>query len=368
MNEEDIKNKIVIPYLADLGLDIENLVFEKTFTIRLFRSKIEMKNTIKGRLDILVKRNNENIFLVETKAPDHILTDDDRDQAISYARLLDNIAPFSIVTNGHETRIYDTITKKELNKKTISESEYVKAGYHISFDPDLIYEAQTRLIELDPDNLLNFCKYQICERISPLRSNDVTKPGIYVPPVFIERWQITKFVNSFLGDVNKNPHYGDEINLVEPGFNSGWAVVQGLWKPNIDERGKLLTNTSSNLVNFGGSGKYSPPELIWNTPIAPTALKFYDTEKMGDDYKNDLFVADANTGSIYHFDLNENRSGLQLQGPLKDKIVEDFSELNDAIFAKGFGRITDLKIGADGYIYVLSSEDDGATLYKITKL
>ena len=29
------------------------------------------------------------------------------------------------------------------------------------------------------------------------------------------------------------------------------------------------------------SGKYSTPELIWNTPIAPTALKFYDTEKMG---------------------------------------------------------------------------------------
>ncbi len=29
------------------------------------------------------------------------------------------------------------------------------------------------------------------------------------------------------------------------------------------------------------SGKYSTPELIWNMPIAPTALKFYDTEKMG---------------------------------------------------------------------------------------
>ena len=44
-----------------------------------------------------------------------------------------------------------------------------------------------------------------------------------------------------------------------------------------------------------------------------------------------------NTGSIYHIDLDEDRSGLQLQGPLKDKIVEDFSELNDVIFAKEFG-------------------------------
>jgi len=39
--------------------------------------------------------------------------------------------------------------------------------------------------------------------------------------------------------------------------------------------------------------------LIWNTPIAPTAIKFYNSEKMGIDYKNDLFVVDANTGSIY---------------------------------------------------------------------
>ena len=52
-------------------------------------------------------------------------------------------------------------------------------------------------------------------------------------------------------------------------------------------------------VDFGSTGKYSDPELIWNTPIAPTAIKFYNSEKMGIDYKNDLFVVDANTGSNY---------------------------------------------------------------------
>lgn len=24
--------------------------------------------------------------------------------------------------------------------------------------------------------------------------------------------------------------FGDEINLVEPGFNSGWRKIQGFWK------------------------------------------------------------------------------------------------------------------------------------------
>lgn len=49
------------------------------------------------------------------------------------------------------------------------------------------------------------------------------------------------------------------------------------------------------------------------------------------------------------------------------KFVSNVIHPRRAIFAKGFGRITDLEIGPDGYMYVLSSEDDGAILYKISK-
>jgi glucose/arabinose dehydrogenase len=47
--------------------------------------------------------------------------------------------------------------------------------------------------------------------------------------------------------------------------------------------------------------------------------------------------------------------------------VNNIDEAKDVIFASGFGRITDLEIGPDGLLYVLSSEDDGATLYKISR-
>lgn len=168
-----------------------------------------------------------------------------------------------------------------------------------------------------------------------------------------------------LWDTENGPHYGDEINHVEPGFNSGWVSVQGIWKPNLDEKDKL-TLIPKELVDFSGKGKYSPPELTWLPPVAPTAIKFFDSDKFGNGYKNDMFVADANTGSIYHFDLNENRTSLILQGALKDKVAKSFEESKDVVFANGFGRITDMKIGPDGYLYVLSSEDDGATLYKVS--
>jgi glucose/arabinose dehydrogenase len=36
-------------------------------------------------------------------------------------------------------------------------------------------------------------------------------------------------VTGKLWDVEKGPLFGDEINLVEPGFNSGWLKIQGIW-------------------------------------------------------------------------------------------------------------------------------------------
>ena len=173
-------------------------------------------------------------------------------------------------------------------------------------------------------------------------------------------------VTGDLWDTENGPHYGDEINRVEPGFNSGWVSVQGIWKPNLDEKGKVTLNPKG-LVDFNGKGMYSPPELTWIPPVAPTALKFFYSDKLGSQYKNDVFVSDANTGSLYRFDLNEDRTELELQGLLEDKIANTLDETRDVIFANGFGRITDLEIGPDGYLYVLSSEDDGAVLYKILK-
>ncbi|HXV89462.1 MAG TPA: hypothetical protein VD710_10295 [Nitrososphaeraceae archaeon] len=57
--------------------------------------------------------------------------------------------------------------------------------------------------------------------------------------------------------------------------------------------------------------------------------------------------------------LNDNSTEVKLDGPLNDKIVDNQKESKDLIFSNEFGRITDLKIGPDGYLYVLSSERNG---------
>jgi len=166
-------------------------------------------------------------------------------------------------------------------------------------------------------------------------------------------------VSGKLWDTENGPKYGDEINLVEPGFNSGWVQVMGIWTPEgtigKETAGPVNSNPSANLVDFGGKGKYRAPEFIWNKNVAPTALKFFDSTKLGNQYQNDMFVGDYKNGNLYHFDLNQARTGLVLNGTLSNKISNTPNDSQPIIFASGFdGGITDLQVGPDGYLYVLA--------------
>jgi glucose/arabinose dehydrogenase len=67
-----------------------------------------------------------------------------------------------------------------------------------------------------------------------------------------------------------------------------------------------------------------------------------------------MFVADVHKGYIYHFELNEERNKLSLDGVLGDKLADTDDELEDIIFARDFGGITDIEVGPDGYMYIVS--------------
>jgi len=177
-------------------------------------------------------------------------------------------------------------------------------------------------------------------------------------------------VSGKLWDTENGPKYGDEINLVEPGFNSGWVQVMGIWTPEgaigKETAGPVNSNPSSNLVDFGGKGKYRAPEFIWFKPVAPTALKFFDSEKLGNQYQNNMFVGDIKNGNLYNFKLNQDRTGLVLNDTtLSNKISNTPQDSQPLIFASGFeGGITDLQVGPeDGYLYVLTF---AGSIYRIT--
>ncbi|HYX57272.1 MAG TPA: PQQ-dependent sugar dehydrogenase [Nitrososphaeraceae archaeon] len=163
-------------------------------------------------------------------------------------------------------------------------------------------------------------------------------------------------VTGKLWDTENGPDKGDEINLVEPGFNSGWATVAGMWarKGDTSSDSSNIVPNPTNLLDFGGKAKYSPPEFSWFHVVGPTGIKFLNSDKLGTQYQNDLFVGDFHNGNLYHFKLNKDRTGLALDGPLADTIANDDTELSTAIFGNEFGSITDLEVGPDGYLYVVS--------------
>ena len=177
-------------------------------------------------------------------------------------------------------------------------------------------------------------------------------------------------VTNNLWDTENGPQFGDEINLVKRGFNSGWEKVQGIWKLNQTREKEGVFKDSNNeveFVHFNGKGSYSNPEFVWDKPVAPTALIFLNSDKLGKQYKNDIFVGSAKKGTIFHFDLNDDRDSLDLSGDLADLVYSKKEDSSKIVFGENFGVITDLKVGPDGYLYVVSGSrgsDEGA-VYRI---
>lgn len=155
-------------------------------------------------------------------------------------------------------------------------------------------------------------------------------------------------VTGSLWDTENGPNRMDEINQISPGFNSGWEDVMG-----PSSRG----GTTNNLASLGPRAFYSEPEFSWADPVAPTDLHFFNSPRLGAEYRNDLFVGDVNTGSLYHFDLNAQRNALVLAGDLADGVADNLSdpldEQESIVFGSGFGVVTDLFNGPGG-LYVLS--------------
>ncbi|HEY7109376.1 MAG TPA: PQQ-dependent sugar dehydrogenase [Nitrososphaeraceae archaeon] len=166
-------------------------------------------------------------------------------------------------------------------------------------------------------------------------------------------------ISGNLWDVENGPEFGDEINIVEPGFNSGWNKIQGVWTPDGNAPGNIKTDIKG-LYGFNHTGKYIQPALSWYQPSPGlTSIVFLNTSKLGSEYINNLFVSDFHNGNIYNFELNSSRTGLILKDDLADKVVNETDEVNSAIFARGFGGITDMILGPDGYLYVLSIYQSG---------
>lgn len=163
-------------------------------------------------------------------------------------------------------------------------------------------------------------------------------------------------VTGTLWDTENGQQSHDEINLVNPGFNSGWKLAMGP----ISDSGI----TENDLVSFPNS-IYKDPVLSFIDSFGITDIEFLNSDKLGAEYSNNAFVGDIGYGNLYRFELNDDRTDFNLDSPgLDDRVVDNDDELASILFGEGFAGVTDIKTGPDGLLYVLSFDD--GTIYRIS--
>ena len=169
-------------------------------------------------------------------------------------------------------------------------------------------------------------------------------------------------VTGVLWDAENGEDSYDEINIVDPGFNSGWKTVMGpISRAGVSEE---------SLVQLPGS-KYYDPIFSWIESFGITDIEFFNSESLGQKYANNIFAGDITQGNLYFFEVNQDRNGLQFnpqsQSGLSDLVADTDEEVSSVTLGTGFVGITDIETGPDGLLYVLTHdrETGEGNLYKI---
>jgi glucose/arabinose dehydrogenase len=186
-----------------------------------------------------------------------------------------------------------------------------------------------------------------------------------------------------------------EINRVEPGMNGGWVQIAGpvarvaefrqiettfggrnlqqlRWPPtNIAETPE---EALSRLFMLPGA-QYSDPEFSWKWEVAPAGVGFLSGRALGPQYDGDLFVGAATPqlqgGYLFRFNITGNRDKIAVDDPrLADRVADnlakhDITESESLLFGRNFGVSTDIRMGRNGNLFVVSLTH--GTIYEIRR-
>nr|WP_276641530.1 PQQ-dependent sugar dehydrogenase [Siccibacter turicensis] len=131
------------------------------------------------------------------------------------------------------------------------------------------------------------------------------------------------------------PRGGDEINIPQKGKNYGWPIAT--W--GINYSGFAIPEAKGEIV--AGTEQ---PAFYWKDSPAVSGMAFYNADRFPQ-WKNKLFIGALKDKNVIQMTVNG------------DKISEDGRILDD----RG-QRIRDVRVGPDGYLYVLTDESDGELL------
>lgn len=154
-------------------------------------------------------------------------------------------------------------------------------------------------------------------------------------------------VTGSLWDTENGVFVYDEINRVVPGMNSGWERIMG--PVARDPQG------TADLFVIPGS-TYRDPAFSFLDTIGVTSIVFPVGSSLGSTYDGRVLVGDNNTGQLYAIPLGTDRTAFDFSTlpALQDLVADTPAEAAPLVIGSGFGVITDLEVGPDGDLYVVS--------------
>jgi glucose/arabinose dehydrogenase len=150
----------------------------------------------------------------------------------------------------------------------------------------------------------------------------------------------------------------DEVNRLVAGMNGGWNQIIG--PVARDAQG------TSNLWHMPGAGDtYHDPEFSLLAPVGITGIVFPRGSRLGASYDDVAIFGEVNLGQLYALPLDGARATFDFSGAngLGDRVADSSSERDQFRIGSGFGGITDVKVGPDQRLYVVSIYD--GTIYRI---
>ena len=112
------------------------------------------------------------------------------------------------------------------------------------------------------------------------------------------------------------PTKNDEINLIKPGGNYGWPEQE-----------------------CGGNEQFVDPINCYDPAIEPGGIVFYYGDKIN--LENSLVLASLRASQLFNLEIYDEEVKSQ------------------TIILSGMGRIRDVAVGPDGYLYLITSNTDG---------
>jgi type I restriction enzyme M protein len=165
MSEEDVKVKFLLPYLKERGYKQEHMDFDVAIDVHEGRKK---KTIFADVLVYTSAKKTAPLLVCETKAPSETLNRSAKEQAISYARLLPQIAPLTLITNGSQVQVFHTLDKtrlSELPKRAELDRDLLKFVLSADAQEALRREAKHELFIIDDvstfKNILKSCHNEI---------------------------------------------------------------------------------------------------------------------------------------------------------------------------------------------------------------